>query len=187
MGRKTWESIPSQYRPLENRLNIILSSQQGLEGANDENGQVLVFSDFDKALEAISVNPMVNEIFVIGGTSLFELSLGKYVDYCKLVIKTRINKDFEGDVFMPKIDEVNTFAPLYITKTYQHKDITFDYCFLGNRKLLEKKPELIPSRLFQKYPKHQEMQYLEIIKDIITTGNVKDDRTGVGIVGKFGY
>lgn len=108
----------------------------------------MVFKDFDKALEAVSANPLVNEIFVIGGTSLFELSLGKYVDNCKLVIKTRINKDFEGDVFMAKIDEQTTFTPLYITKTYQHKDITFDYCFLGNRRLLEKRPELVPTRLF---------------------------------------
>jgi dihydrofolate reductase/thymidylate synthase len=124
---------------------------------------------------------------VIGGSSLYELSLGKYVDNCKLVIKTRINKDFEGDVFMPKIDEQGTFAPLYITKTYQHKDITFDYCFLGNRRLLEKRPDLVPTRLFQKYPKHPEMQYLETIRDILESGNIKDDRTGVGIIGKFGY
>jgi thymidylate synthase len=31
------------------------------------------------------------------------------------------------------------------------------------------------------------MQYLEIIKDIMETGKEKADRTGVGIVGKFGY
>jgi thymidylate synthase len=31
------------------------------------------------------------------------------------------------------------------------------------------------------------MQYLEIIKEIIETGKEKSDRTGVGIIGKFGY
>lgn len=39
----------------------------------------------------------------------------------------------------------------------------------------------------KKYPKHPEMQYLEAIKDIIENGTKKDDRTGVGIIGKFGY
>jgi dihydrofolate reductase/thymidylate synthase len=58
---------------------------------------------------------------------------------------------------------------------------------MGNKKLLERKPELIPTRLIDKYPKHPEMQYLEIIKDIIETGSMKEDRTGVGIIGKFGY
>lgn len=113
--------------------------------------------------------------------------MNKYADYCKLIVKTRVNKDYECDTFMPKIDEENTFTKMYISKTYQHDDITFDYCFLGNKKLLEKHPYLIPTRLFSKYPKHPEMQYLEIIKDIIETGMEKADRTGVGIVGKFGY
>jgi dihydrofolate reductase/thymidylate synthase len=53
--------------------------------------------------------------------------------------------------------------------------------------MLEKRPELIPTRLIAKYPKHPEMQYLEIIREIIETGSIKDDRTGVGIIGKFGY
>jgi dihydrofolate reductase / thymidylate synthase len=37
-----------------------------------------------------------------------------------------------------------------------------------------------------KYPKHTEMQYLEAIEDIINTGTYKDDRTGTGIITKFG-
>jgi len=110
------------------------------------------------ALESLSSNPKVNEIFIIGGATLYELALNKYSDYCKLVIKTRINKDYEVDTFMPKIEEENgTFTKLFISKTYSHNDITFDYCFIGNRKLLEKRPELVPTRLFEKYPKHPEM------------------------------
>ena len=31
------------------------------------------------------------------------------------------------------------------------------------------------------------MQYLETIKQIIDSGNDKDDRTGVGVISKFGY
>ena len=147
---------------------------------------VQIFNDFEIALEALSNNPKVNEIFIIGGATLYELALNKYSDFCKLVIKTRINKDFEVDTLMPKLDDC-TFTPLFISKTYSHNDITFDYCFIGNRKLLEKRADLVPTRLFEKYPKHPEMQYLEIIKDIMDSGKEKSDRTGVGIIGKFGY
>lgn len=28
MGRKTWEGIPKKFRPLQNRINIILSQQK---------------------------------------------------------------------------------------------------------------------------------------------------------------
>lgn len=44
----------------------------------------------------------------------------------------------------------------------------------------------MPTKLMHKYPKHPEMQYLEIIDDIIKTGKYKDDRTGTGIITKFG-
>ena len=79
------------------------------------------------------------------------------------------------------------FSIIHISKTYSHEDITYDYCFYGNRELIATSPSLIPTRLMALYPKHPEMQYLEIIRDIITTGVEKEDRTGVGIRGKFGY
>ena len=36
MGRTTWESLPEAYRPLENRLNIVVSRNEEyvLEGVN---------------------------------------------------------------------------------------------------------------------------------------------------------
>jgi dihydrofolate reductase/thymidylate synthase len=139
---------------------------------------------------SLSGNSRVNEIFVIGGATVYEQALKSYSEHCKLVILTRIGKDFEADTFMPKIpcDEADApFTKLHVSKTYQHQDITYDYCFIGNKKLLIAKPELIPTRLMAKYPRHAEMQYLEAIKDIIETGSTKDDRTGVGIIGKFGY
>ena len=46
---------------------------------------------------------------------------------------------------------------------------------------------MIPTKLMEMYPKHPEMQYLEIIKEVIETGSAKDDRTGTGVRSKFGY
>jgi dihydrofolate reductase len=85
----------------------------------------------------LSTLKTINEIYIIGGSSLFELALGKYKNYCKMIVMTRINKVFECDVFMPKFDE-EVFTKLYISKTYSENDITYDYCFYGNNDLMHK-------------------------------------------------
>ena len=46
--------------------------------------------------------PEISESFVIGGQALFEEALSEpFIDNCKLIFGTRINKDFEADVYMP--------------------------------------------------------------------------------------
>jgi dihydrofolate reductase len=76
MGRKTWESIPPTKRPLANRLNVILSTNPEYVPENTDSNSTVVYTDFEKALEEVSQKSDVNEIFVIGGQALFELSLG---------------------------------------------------------------------------------------------------------------
>jgi len=51
---------------------------------------------------------------------------------------------------------------------------------------MAERPELLPTRLMELYPRHQEMQYLEIIRNVIATGSQKGDRTGTGVFSKFG-
>jgi len=75
MGRKTWDSIPAKFRPLPNRLNIILSRGIVEGGSNDENGMTEVHSDLELALLSVSKNPKVAEVFIIGGASVYEKAL----------------------------------------------------------------------------------------------------------------
>ena len=92
MGRKTWESLP--FKPLKNRRNLVVSSQKDYLAKGAE-----LFSDIDSALNA--VNNDSDEVFCIGGASVYEALLPKSD---KLYI-TRVYKDFEADAFFPEIDE----------------------------------------------------------------------------------
>ena len=54
MWRKTWESIPSKYRPLPDRINCILSRTLKHEDINSKiDDFVLYFNDFDHCLNEL--------------------------------------------------------------------------------------------------------------------------------------
>ncbi|MBP3831524.1 MAG: dihydrofolate reductase [Clostridia bacterium] len=91
MGRKTFESLG---RILPNRHHVILCNDAELN-INDENVEVLNdISLLDKYINSDEEN------FVIGGATMYKLLM----PYCKKMYITEINKDFDGDVWFPKID-----------------------------------------------------------------------------------
>ena len=94
MGRKTFESLG---RVLPNRKHIILCNDADLN-INDEN--VTIVDDINRLGEYINKE---EENFIIGGATIYKLMLPK-VD--KLYI-TKINQEFDGDVYFPEISEEN--------------------------------------------------------------------------------
>lgn len=121
MGRKTWESIPQEMRPLPDRLNVILSRNADYKPTcrADLKGtpSPLIFSDLPQAFEHLSAMPNVGEIYVVGGQGVFEKCLTDYQHLCKLVINTRINKDYDADVYMPEVPK-DKFTPVFVSQTY---------------------------------------------------------------------
>jgi dihydrofolate reductase len=88
MGKRTWYSIPERARPLKNRYNGILSRSEMEEGEN--------YKFFQSKEEALShLQNFKKDIYIMGGSDIYNL-FSKEMN--KLVI-TRINKDFEGDVY----------------------------------------------------------------------------------------
>lgn len=92
MGRKTFESLG---RVLPNRKHIVLCNDAEM---NIDNENVEIVDSIDK-LEKYENSEEEN--FVIGGASIYKLLLPKVN---KLYI-TRINQEFDGDVYFPKINE----------------------------------------------------------------------------------
>ena len=66
MGRKTWDSLP--VKPLPNRRNIVLSSKNIAE--------VETYNSVDACLKILTEDG-VNDIFVIGGTGVYEQFFSK--------------------------------------------------------------------------------------------------------------
>lgn len=177
MGRKTWESIPAHLRPLSGRKNIIISSTLTPEGNYE------VYTSLEDALKN-----SVGEIFVIGGRGIFEEALSeRYVDNLSCIYLTRIAVDFEADIFFPSdcktIFDPNFLRPkfslAYVSKTQRYQDIPYDHAVYTNDLHSNLKPVIL-------YPVSEEMQYLNIVREVVKTGITKGDRTGIGTRSIFG-
>ena len=92
MGRKTWESIPDQFRPLPGRLNIVVTRQPTYEVPDD----VELANSVDEALRMHASE----EVFVIGGAEIYAQAMSK-ADRLEI---THVEQTIDGDVFFPNID-----------------------------------------------------------------------------------
>ncbi len=130
MGRKTWESIPLKYRPLQNRLNIVLSNcpiyKQQLPT------EVFLARSLPEALSISSNHPNNQETFVIGGESLYREALSSPL--CERVLITevteaatldpKLRQKYEEpvfDAFFPELDP-ELFQMRHVSETYREND-----------------------------------------------------------------
>ncbi len=99
MGRKTWESIPAKFRPLSNRINVLLSKtlEELPKGAN------YMFRSLCESLEELSKNTLIDKIYVIGGESVYREAILK--PECEKVYLTIIDTYFECDSHFPQVDQ----------------------------------------------------------------------------------
>ncbi|MFO7794163.1 MAG: dihydrofolate reductase [Candidatus Nanohaloarchaea archaeon] len=94
MGRKTYFSLPEDFRPLPDRENIILTrSNPNLDES------VKIVNSLNDAYEAAE-----NEkLFIAGGASVYKQTLE---DADKMIL-TRVPGKHNGDTFFPNWDEEN--------------------------------------------------------------------------------
>jgi dihydrofolate reductase len=101
MGRKTWDSIPPKFRPLKNRLNIIVTRSAPTPPPTTlpPTTEPLRVSSLDHALSLVSQTPSVARVFVMGGAQIYDAAIKRAES--KRVLLTNIQRDFECDTFFP--------------------------------------------------------------------------------------
>ncbi|MBX9691097.1 MAG: dihydrofolate reductase [Cyanobacteria bacterium] len=94
MGRKTWESIPSNVRPLPQRYNVVLTRDTTYQLPQG----VFRCQTFEEAFATLAHGP-VDNVFVIGGAQTYNMALQDLrVGFLYL---TEIRHTFECDTFFP--------------------------------------------------------------------------------------
>jgi len=122
MGRKTYESIPEKYRPLPNRINIVITRNKDYSEK-----KIIICNSIQASInEAKKFN---KEIFIIGGAQIFQQGI-KYANKLYLTI---VKGNFEGDAFFPDYSE---FKKVVAKK--ESRDDNYQYTFLDLGRTVKK-------------------------------------------------
>ena len=92
MGRKTYDSIPPKFKPLNGRKNIIITRNPTYQAE----GCAVVYS-LEEAIQAAGDVP---EIIIGGGTQIYKLSL----PLANRIYLTQVDGEFEGDAYFPNLE-----------------------------------------------------------------------------------
>lgn len=114
MGKNTWHSLPFKSRPLEKRINIIVSSTLELTDEIQKN-KIIISKTFDDALAKAYEISNLDKIFVIGGEQLYKTAilhknLGK-------IYAAEIDGDYDCDKFFPSIYDYK-FKTIYTNSEF---------------------------------------------------------------------
>jgi dihydrofolate reductase len=111
MGRKTWDSIPPKFRPLPNRLNIVVTRD------------LLTFTEQNFGARVFAAPTIENGIWLAeeAGKELFITGGGQIYDYClhhgladrALVSEIKGYEDVDGGVFFPDLNVLGWTGSVY--------------------------------------------------------------------------
>lgn len=108
-GRKNYISIPEKYRPLANRVNIVLTHDMNFKAEN-----CIVKHSLESALKYAQENEE-KEVFIIGGGQIYNEALSK--NFVNRMYITHVHETFNADTFFPKIN----FSEWKITREENHQ------------------------------------------------------------------
>mmetsp|Transcript_4409 Transcript_4409/g.14161 ORF Transcript_4409/g.14161 Transcript_4409/m.14161 type:complete len:525 (+) Transcript_4409:78-1652(+) len=210
MGRKTWESIPEKMRPLGDRLNVVISANPAARELYGMGDKVLLATSLGDALQQLCEGDYaasVESVFVIGGSSVYAEAVD-LPQLCERVYYTEVSKHaplrdangaappaaaavgpateaaaagcvggsddpFGCDTHFPPLP-ADTWRQASASAPRDENGLSYRFLAFESR---ESPPAAAP---------HEELQYLDLVREVIESGVSRPDRTGIGTRGKFG-
>lgn len=116
LGRKTLETFPGK-RPLEQRTNIILSTDKTYEvkGAT-------VTHSIEELLEELQ-QYYTKDVYIIGGTSIYEQML----PYCDVAHITKIHHAYAADSYFPNLDRMEEWTITRDSEEQTYFDLEYQF------------------------------------------------------------
>ncbi|KAI3761219.1 hypothetical protein L1987_51631 [Smallanthus sonchifolius] len=125
MGRKTWDSILLQYRPLSGRPNVVLTRSNACNVATSEN--IITCGSIPSALELLVSSPYsleMDKVFVIGGGQIFREAMNG--PGCEAIHMTEIDASIDCDTFIPRVD-ISVLHPWCSSLPVTENDVSYRF------------------------------------------------------------
>ncbi|MAH80847.1 MAG: dihydrofolate reductase [Rickettsiales bacterium] len=125
MGRKTWESIPEKFKPLPNRINMVLTRDKNAFFHPD----VIVVNSIENALETydrLYSSGAVEAFYCIGGSQLYKTMISS-PSVTQLHI-TLIHSSFDVDCYFPEYKQhyqIQTKGDILESKSVKYQFFTY--------------------------------------------------------------
>lgn len=111
MGYNTWKSIPDNFKPLKERINIVLTKDENkqklLYNKYNNSEKIMCFSNIDTLIDFAYIKTnIISEkeplFWIIGGANIYYqfLSNSNYLNYINNIILTKIDKNYNCDTYL---------------------------------------------------------------------------------------
>jgi len=91
MGRKTWDSLPTKFRPLPGRTNVVVTRQPDWQAAGAQTAGSLH--------DALALCQAASDVWIIGGAQIY----AQAEPFAQRIEVTEIAQDFPGDAYAPQL------------------------------------------------------------------------------------
>ena len=177
MGRKTWESLPNNYRPLPERINIVLTKNVEAFKKQYQNDNLLVYDSITSLINDYLCRELDKKIFIIGGGKIYTEILENYHEYVEKIYTTEVYN-------IPKTQEYDSYIPVKIIKTH------FKISSVGE--FIKGTGDTYWYR-FVNYTRDggwensEELAYLDVLQKLYNLPNFRSNRTAVTTKSLFGF
>lgn len=140
MGRKTWESLPSKYKPLSGRTNVIVTRTEVTVPTHRnvmyEPSRIYVCSCLEEALNLFILGD--EEVFITGGGEIYRYALKKNLVDRVLASEIKNHLDVPGATTFPNLKELGWTGK--VIKQFPDFDVV-EYLKTTDLDGLDKEPE----------------------------------------------